>query len=158
GQDGRARAQVRSDRPRSAVVLADQGARVLGAEGLPRAGAGVARRGGAGRAVRVRVEHHEALRRGAGSRDRRGRRSRGPHRAHRRAARAAGRFSGAGRLSGGALPQVLSLRRGLMTWTVKEYAPSLWPALEELFGENGACGGCWCMVWRVQKGERWDEL
>ena len=23
------------------------------------------------------------------------------------------------------------------------------PDLEELFGPNGACGGCWCMTWRV---------
>ena len=27
----------------------------------------------------------------------------------------------------------------------------LWPALEDLFGENGACNGCWCMYWRVGK-------
>jgi len=27
--------------------------------------------------------------------------------------------------------------------------PSLWPALEDLFGENGACNGCWCMYWRI---------
>ena len=25
----------------------------------------------------------------------------------------------------------------------------LWPALENLFGENGACNGCWCMYWRI---------
>lgn len=24
-----------------------------------------------------------------------------------------------------------------------------WPQLEALFGENGACGGCWCMYWRL---------
>jgi GNAT superfamily N-acetyltransferase len=23
-----------------------------------------------------------------------------------------------------------------------------WPDLESLFGERGACGGCWCMWWR----------
>ncbi len=35
-----------------------------------------------------------------------------------------------------------------------------WPDLETLFGERGACGGCWCMLWRLtrqkfesQKGE-----
>jgi GNAT superfamily N-acetyltransferase len=27
--------------------------------------------------------------------------------------------------------------------------PGLWPALEDLFGEKGACGGCWCMYWRI---------
>jgi len=26
-----------------------------------------------------------------------------------------------------------------------------WPDLEALFGERGACGGCWCMLWRVQR-------
>lgn len=25
----------------------------------------------------------------------------------------------------------------------------LWPALEDLFGERGACSGCWCMYWRI---------
>lgn len=28
-----------------------------------------------------------------------------------------------------------------------------WNDLEELFGENGACGGCWCMSWRLKKSE-----
>jgi GNAT superfamily N-acetyltransferase len=27
-----------------------------------------------------------------------------------------------------------------------------WRAVERLFGANGACGGCWCMWWRVEKG------
>jgi GNAT superfamily N-acetyltransferase len=25
----------------------------------------------------------------------------------------------------------------------------LWPALEDLCGELGACNGCWCMYWRI---------
>lgn len=28
---------------------------------------------------------------------------------------------------------------------IKELTPELWPALEKLFGKNGACAGCWCM-------------
>jgi GNAT superfamily N-acetyltransferase len=28
-----------------------------------------------------------------------------------------------------------------------------WPDIEELFGERGACGGCWCMFWRVPRKE-----
>ena len=28
--------------------------------------------------------------------------------------------------------------------------PSRWPDLEQLFGERGACGGCWCMAWRLR--------
>jgi GNAT superfamily N-acetyltransferase len=27
--------------------------------------------------------------------------------------------------------------------------PKLWPALKRLFGEKGACNGCWCMYWRI---------
>jgi len=27
--------------------------------------------------------------------------------------------------------------------------PSLWPALEDLFGKGGASNGCWCMYWRI---------
>lgn len=27
-----------------------------------------------------------------------------------------------------------------------------WPLIERLFGGNGACGGCWCMWWRVPMG------
>jgi GNAT superfamily N-acetyltransferase len=26
---------------------------------------------------------------------------------------------------------------------------SIWKDFEELFGERGACGGCWCMAWRL---------
>jgi len=33
-----------------------------------------------------------------------------------------------------------------------------WPVIEELFGEKGACGGCWCMTWRVPSGGKlWQE-
>ena len=28
-----------------------------------------------------------------------------------------------------------------------------WPDLETLFGQNGACAGCWCMWWRLQRAE-----
>jgi GNAT superfamily N-acetyltransferase len=42
--------------------------------------------------------------------------------------------------------------------------PERWPDLEQLFGPRGACGGCWCMVWRLtrsrfeqQKGSRNKE-
>jgi len=32
---------------------------------------------------------------------------------------------------------------------IRPLTPDLWPALEELFGPHGACGGCWCMYWRI---------
>src|SRR5258707_9865563 len=31
-----------------------------------------------------------------------------------------------------------------------------WPDLERLFGERGACGGCWCMTWRLPRAE-WER-
>jgi GNAT superfamily N-acetyltransferase len=31
--------------------------------------------------------------------------------------------------------------------------PERWPDLEQLFGERGACGGCWCMAWRLSRTE-----
>lgn len=31
--------------------------------------------------------------------------------------------------------------------------PDLWADLEVLFGERGACGGCWCMWWKLSRSE-----
>lgn len=31
--------------------------------------------------------------------------------------------------------------------------PESWTDFEALFGENGACGGCWCMWWRLPRTE-----
>lgn len=31
--------------------------------------------------------------------------------------------------------------------------PDRWSDFETLFGERGACGGCWCMVWRRPRKE-----
>jgi len=28
--------------------------------------------------------------------------------------------------------------------------PARWDDVAELFGERGACGGCWCMAWRLR--------
>lgn len=42
--------------------------------------------------------------------------------------------------------------------TTRELTPDLWPDLEALFGGNGACGGCWCMFWRQERGEDWSEM
>ena len=41
---------------------------------------------------------------------------------------------------------------------IRDLTPSLWPDFVKLFGKNGACGGCWCMWWRVEKGEKWSDL
>lgn len=43
--------------------------------------------------------------------------------------------------------------------TVRELTPSDWPQVEELFGQRGACGGCWCMHWRREKGGKaWEAV
>jgi GNAT superfamily N-acetyltransferase len=31
--------------------------------------------------------------------------------------------------------------------------PARWPDVEKLFGERGACGGCWCMAWRLRRAD-----
>lgn len=36
-----------------------------------------------------------------------------------------------------------------MRLTIRPLTPDLWPALEDLFGERGACNGCWCMYGRI---------
>jgi GNAT superfamily N-acetyltransferase len=33
---------------------------------------------------------------------------------------------------------------------------NLWTDLEELFGPNGACAGCWCMYWKL-RGQAYEE-
>jgi GNAT superfamily N-acetyltransferase len=40
----------------------------------------------------------------------------------------------------------------------RELLPEMWPELEALFGANGACAGCWCMFWRLGKGEQFDDV
>ena len=33
----------------------------------------------------------------------------------------------------------------------KILTPNQWEDFVELFGERGACGGCWCMLWRLSR-------
>lgn len=44
-----------------------------------------------------------------------------------------------------------------MKITVKELQPKLWKDLEAVFGAKGACGGCWCMFWRQEIGDKWED-
>lgn len=45
-----------------------------------------------------------------------------------------------------------------MRITVRALRPGDWPIVERLFGANGACGGCWCMWWRMPvHGKAWRE-
>ncbi len=36
---------------------------------------------------------------------------------------------------------------------VHPLTPDRWADFEELFGQRGACGGCWCMLWRVRRSQ-----
>src|ERR1700727_104251 len=36
-----------------------------------------------------------------------------------------------------------------MTLRIRSLTPDLWPQFEDLFEPTGACGGCWCMYWRI---------
>lgn len=45
-----------------------------------------------------------------------------------------------------------------LTVTTRALTSDDWPVIETLFGSNGACGGCWCMSWRVPRGGKlWEE-
>jgi predicted GNAT family acetyltransferase len=41
---------------------------------------------------------------------------------------------------------------------VRELRKTDWPHIMTLFGSNGACGGCWCMSWRITPhGKTWRD-
>lgn len=40
-----------------------------------------------------------------------------------------------------------------MNMRIEPLTPDRWDDVAELFGPNGACGGCWCMWWRVSAKE-----
>ena len=35
--------------------------------------------------------------------------------------------------------------------------PERWPDFEKLFGPRGACGGCWCMYWRLTRTQFYEQ-
>lgn len=45
-----------------------------------------------------------------------------------------------------------------MKLAFKYMAPELWDDVVALFGSKGACGGCWCQAWRIEKGEKWKDI
>ena len=45
-------------------------------------------------------------------------------------------------------------KAGSLKPTTRWLTPDLWPALEDLFAGKGACGGCWCMYWRIGRAYR----
>jgi GNAT superfamily N-acetyltransferase len=42
---------------------------------------------------------------------------------------------------------------GPYSLTFRPLTAQRWRDLESLFGERGACGGCWCMWWRLTRAE-----
>ena len=40
---------------------------------------------------------------------------------------------------------------GPLMLEVHPLTPQRWADLEDLFGPRGACGGCWCMWWRLKR-------
>jgi GNAT superfamily N-acetyltransferase len=48
------------------------------------------------------------------------------------------------------MPEPTEGRRAL---TFHPLTPDRWDDLEALFGERGACGGCWCMFWRLTRSQ-----
>jgi GNAT superfamily N-acetyltransferase len=40
---------------------------------------------------------------------------------------------------------------------VKALTKETWQAFEALFGENGACGGCWCMYWHLKHSDFYTQ-
>ena len=41
----------------------------------------------------------------------------------------------------------------ILPLTFQLLTPERWHDLETLFGERGACGGCWCMSWRLNRAQ-----
>ncbi len=39
------------------------------------------------------------------------------------------------------------------SWEFHPLTPDRWQDFEALFGPRGACGGCWCMWWRLSRAE-----
>ena len=37
--------------------------------------------------------------------------------------------------------------------TIRPLTLQCWSDLEKLFGKRGACGGCWCMSWRLKRSQ-----
>lgn len=48
------------------------------------------------------------------------------------------------------MPRSSSVRSA---FSVHPLTPERWNDLAQLFGQRGACGGCWCMSWRLRASE-----
>lgn len=52
----------------------------------------------------------------------------------------------------------MSGRNGENDIILRELNAELWPDLENLFGRNAGCGGCWCQWWRIAGVEHWNDV
>jgi GNAT superfamily N-acetyltransferase len=43
--------------------------------------------------------------------------------------------------------------KGKQQLQFRPLTPERWGDFERLFGARGACGGCWCMLWRLKRSE-----
>ena len=48
---------------------------------------------------------------------------------------------------------MVARRRRRLKLEVRPLTPRSWHDFERLFGKRGACGGCWCMWWRLTRSE-----
>ncbi len=53
----------------------------------------------------------------------------------------------------GAAEALLPRTMCVMGITFEPLTVARWPDFEQLFGDKGACGGCWCMWWRLKRAE-----
>lgn len=48
---------------------------------------------------------------------------------------------------------MVSQRERISNLKIHPVTPDRWKDFEALFGERGACGGCWCMWWRIKRSD-----
>ena len=48
---------------------------------------------------------------------------------------------------------MISVKEPIIDLEFHPLTPERWKDLETLFGERGACGGCWCMWWRLKRSQ-----
>lgn len=67
--------------------------------------------------------------------------------------KAGGRVNVGGRVSAGRPADVKTAAGSQPRVEFHPLTRGRWADLERLFGERGACGGCWCMWWRLTRSE-----
>src|SRR2546428_10623544 len=49
--------------------------------------------------------------------------------------------------------QINQMTKDSLPLTFEPLSPANWNQFEKLFGERGACGGCWCMSFRLKRAD-----